>query len=100
MAIGASRASIAALILTQSVRVILAGMAAGLAVSFVLMRFLSGLLFGLAATDGTTFALVSIFLLVVALAASLIPALSRLGKLCKRWGRFLSHNSCMLNEWR
>jgi putative ABC transport system permease protein len=75
MAMGATRGSIAALILRQSVRVILAGMTAGLSVSFILTRFLSGLLFGVAATDGKTFALVSIFLLVVALAASLAPAM-------------------------
>jgi predicted permease len=75
MAIGATRGSIAALILGQSARVTLAGIAAGLAISVVLTRFLSGLLFGVAATDGKTFSLVSIFLLVVALTASLVPAI-------------------------
>jgi putative ABC transport system permease protein len=75
MAVGATRGSIAGMILKQGVRITLAGVAAGLAISFVVTRFLSGLLFGVSFIDPITFASVSIFLLLVSIAASLIPAM-------------------------
>jgi len=49
-------------------------MAAGIAVSFLLTRFLSGLLFRVTATDPVIFLCVCLFLTMVALAASSIPA--------------------------
>ena len=52
----------------------LVGIALGLAGSFALTRALSTLLFGVTATDPVTFAGVAGMLLVVAIAASLIPA--------------------------
>jgi ABC-type lipoprotein release transport system permease subunit len=50
------------------------GLGAGLVVSLVFTRMLHGLLFGVGATDWLTFAAVPIALLLVALAACLIPA--------------------------
>jgi predicted permease len=52
MAIGATGGSIVGLIVRQSLRVMLFGLLAGLAASFVLTRFLSGLLFDLARRIG------------------------------------------------
>jgi ABC-type lipoprotein release transport system permease subunit len=50
------------------------GLVAGLAVSFVFTRMLHGMLFGVGATDWLTFAVVPAALLLVVLAACLIPA--------------------------
>jgi putative ABC transport system permease protein len=46
----------------------------GLAAAFALTRLLSGLLFGVAAVDVTTFATISLLLVVVSLLACYLPA--------------------------
>jgi predicted permease len=74
MATGATNASIVRLILAQSLRTTLIGMAAGICASFLLTRFLSGMLFRVTATDPLIFAYVCLFLTAVAAAASAIPA--------------------------
>ena len=74
MATGATNASIVRLILAQGLRVTFFGIAAGIAVSFLLTRFLSGLLFRVTATDPIIFLSVCLFLTMVALAASSLPA--------------------------
>ncbi|HEY6990518.1 MAG TPA: ABC transporter permease [Bryobacteraceae bacterium] len=74
MATGATNASVVRLILAQGLRVTFVGLAAGIAVSFLLTRFLSGLLFRVTATDPIIFLCVCLFLLMVAFAASSIPA--------------------------
>ena len=74
MATGATNASIVRLILGQSLRTTLIGMAAGICASFLLTRFLSGLLFRVTATDPLIFTYVCLFLTAVAAAASSIPA--------------------------
>ena len=51
-----------------------AGLAAGLAVSLILTRFLRGMLYGVEATDGITFVVVPIVLALVALFATFLPA--------------------------
>jgi ABC-type antimicrobial peptide transport system permease subunit len=51
-----------------------AGMVAGLVGAFVVTRVMQSVLFEVGVTDPATFALVAVVLLVVALAASLIPA--------------------------
>jgi len=48
--------------------------AIGIAASFVITRLLSSLLFGISATDPLTFVAVAVFLSLVTLAASYIPA--------------------------
>jgi ABC-type antimicrobial peptide transport system permease subunit len=75
IAVGATRGSIAGMILKQGVRIALAGIMAGLTISFLLTRFLSRLLFGISSIDPMTFASASIFLLLVSITASLIPAM-------------------------
>ena len=60
--------------LGQGLRLILAGTALGLGGAFALTRLMSSLLFGVSASDPATFALVTLFLTVVALLASYIPA--------------------------
>jgi putative ABC transport system permease protein len=74
MAMGATKSNVVALILTQSLRVALPGIAAGIVAAFALSRFLSSLLYGVASTDPLTFLAVSALLLGIALAASGVPA--------------------------
>jgi putative ABC transport system permease protein len=50
------------------------GQGLGLIGSFAMTRLLSGLLYDLSATDSATFAVISVILVVVALAACFIPA--------------------------
>ena len=74
MALGAGRWGLLRLVLGQSLWLTLTGIAAGLAGSALLTRFLSTLLFGVKAGDPPTLAAVAALLAVVALAASYIPA--------------------------
>jgi putative ABC transport system permease protein len=74
VAMGAQRSTVQRMILAQSLKLTLAGVALGLSGAFLLVRFLSTLLFGIGAYDLVTFAGVALLLLVVALAASYIPA--------------------------
>ncbi len=74
MAIGAPASSVVRLILSQSLRVALFGVVAGIGSSFLLTRFLSGMLFGVTATDPLTFVVVSLLVFMVAVTASSIPA--------------------------
>jgi putative ABC transport system permease protein len=52
----------------------LIGVAIGLGLAFGLTRFLTGLLFGVSATDPMTFAVIALLLTVVALLACYLPA--------------------------
>ena len=74
VAIGATRQRILSMILAQSLRVALYGIAAGVISAVVLTRFLASLLYGVAATDPMTFAAVTILLLGIALTATAFPA--------------------------
>ena len=74
MALGAGREDVFRQVLGQGLRLTLAGLAIGLAVSLFVTRFLRGLLFGVAAADWLTFATVAVVLCLVALAACYIPA--------------------------
>jgi ABC-type antimicrobial peptide transport system permease subunit len=74
MALGAQQSDVFRLVLGQGLRMILAGLAIGLALSFVLTRFLRNILFGVGATDALTFVGVAMLLCVVALLACYIPA--------------------------
>jgi len=73
-ALGAQQSDILRLVLGQGFVLALAGIAAGLAGAFALTRVLESLLFRVSATDPATFAGVAVLFLLVALAASYIPA--------------------------
>jgi len=74
VAIGATRREILQLMLAQSLRLALTGIAAGVAASLVVTRFLASLLFGVGATDPVTFTSVCVLMLSVAVMASYVPA--------------------------
>jgi predicted permease len=73
-AMGATRAQIVGLILRQGLWRTVIGLAVGLVGAFFLTRFLSSLLYEIEPADPLAYALVSALLLVVALAASYLPA--------------------------
>jgi ABC-type antimicrobial peptide transport system permease subunit len=75
MALGAQRTDILWLILRQGGSLTGAGVAVGVISSFGLSRFMAGQLYGIHATDPTTFLVVTMFLTLVALAACCVPAL-------------------------
>ena len=72
--LGASPANVMRLILTESARLVLIGLAVGIPVSLVLGRFLSSLVFRIHAADPTTFIVVALLLFTVAILAAYIPA--------------------------
>jgi putative ABC transport system permease protein len=74
MAIGAQKADVLRLFMREGLKLVMAGLVIGLAGAFALTRLIASLLFGVSPTDTTTFALVAIALLVVALLACYIPA--------------------------
>ena len=74
MALGASAKDVLRLVLGEFLRLTVIGVALGLVAAFALTRLMTSLLFGVTATDITTFVLVSITLSLVALIACLIPA--------------------------
>jgi predicted lysophospholipase L1 biosynthesis ABC-type transport system permease subunit len=75
MAIGATPANVLRLVITDGMRVTVAGIAVGAAAAVAGTRFIQTLLFGITPTDPTTYAAVSLTLIVVALIASFLPAL-------------------------
>ncbi|MBS1873225.1 MAG: ABC transporter permease [Acidobacteria bacterium] len=74
MALGADAARVVRLVMGQGMKLTLAGVAIGLGAALALGRFISGLLFGVEATDPLTFAVVAGALLAIAVAATLVPA--------------------------
>lgn len=74
MALGAQRSDVLKLVLKQGMLLTLVGLGVGLVAAFALTRFLAGLLYGISATDLTTFAAITLFQVVVALLATYIPA--------------------------
>jgi predicted permease len=74
MALGAQRRDVLGLILWQGTRLALGGVAIGTAAAFALTRLMSRLLYGVAATDPLTFALLAAILTLVAVAACYLPA--------------------------
>jgi putative ABC transport system permease protein len=74
MALGATPASVLRLILAESGRLVLLGLAVGIPAALVLTRFLSSFLFAVHPADPLTFTGVAILLAAVALAASYFPA--------------------------
>jgi putative ABC transport system permease protein len=73
IALGASSASVRRLVVGESAKLVLFGLAAGIPAALVLTRFLSTLLFDVRPADPLTFVVVAVLLALVALAASYIP---------------------------
>jgi predicted permease len=74
MALGARRGHVLKIVLGQGARLALFGVMIGLAAAAGLTRLMSKILYGVSATDPSTFAVVAIVLTLVALAACYIPA--------------------------
>ncbi|HVG28765.1 MAG TPA: ABC transporter permease [Pyrinomonadaceae bacterium] len=74
MALGARAGDVLRMIVGRGMRLALLGVAAGIACALALTRLASSLLFGVSATDPLTFAVTALLLVVVALAACLVPA--------------------------
>ena len=74
MALGARRADVFRLVMSQGARLTLIGVVLGVAVSLAVTRFLRGVLFGVAPSDALTFVSVACLLGIVALLACYIPA--------------------------
>jgi len=74
MALGAQAGDVLRLIVSQGFKLVLLGLALGLAGALGLTRVISSLLFGVTSKDPYTFAAVAIILAVVALIACYIPA--------------------------
>ncbi len=75
MALGARTGNVLSLILRNGLTLVLTGIVIGLAGAFALTRFLTTLLFGVTPTDSVTFVVVCAVFFVIAMVASLIPAL-------------------------
>lgn len=74
MALGAGSSQVLALVLRQSLRLTMLGVVLGLAGSLAATRLLTGMLYGVSATDPKTYATVSLILAAVALVATTLPA--------------------------
>jgi len=74
LTLGAQPGDVRRLVMTQAAALGAAGLAAGVAGALVLTRALSSLLFGVTASDPTTFAAVSLLLMAVVVAAAYLPA--------------------------
>ena len=74
IALGATEGGILRMVVRQGMRLVLAGIAIGLAGAFALTRLMKSLLFGVAATDTLTFVAIPLILGAVALLATYLPA--------------------------
>ncbi|MGH7578956.1 MAG: ADOP family duplicated permease, partial [Gemmatimonadales bacterium] len=74
MALGAGRGEVLGMILREGLRLVVVGLALGIAAAVALTRLMSGLLFQVGATDPLTFAGMGLVLVLIAAAACLAPA--------------------------
>jgi putative ABC transport system permease protein len=74
MALGAQAGDVLRLVIGQGLKLVVIGVAVGLVAAFALTRVMSSLLFGVSATDPTTFVAISLALVGVAVLASFVPA--------------------------
>jgi len=75
LALGAQRGDVLRLTMGQALKLVSMGVGIGLIAAFILTRVMASLLFGINATDPTTFVVIPLVLMSVALLASYIPAL-------------------------
>ena len=78
-ALGARAGDVLMMLLSEAMRPVAIGMAIGIAGAYALTRLLAAMLFGISATDVTTYAVACGVLAVAALLASIIPARRALG---------------------
>jgi predicted permease len=74
MALGANRGDVLGMVFRRGLALGLIGLAAGLVVSALVTRLLTGMVYGIRPTDGVTFSVATGVLLLVSLAASSLPA--------------------------
>jgi len=74
MALGAQRRDMLQMILRQSLTIVGIGLVVGLAAALALTRLMTSLLYGVGASDFTTYAIVILLLSGAALLASYFPA--------------------------
>jgi putative ABC transport system permease protein len=74
MALGAERSDMLRLVLAQGMKLACAGVVIGAGIAFALARLLTGMLYGVKASDPSTFVGVALLLTAVALVATYIPA--------------------------
>lgn len=74
VALGATRSSVFGLVLQQSIRLVLTGLAVGVVVCLAVTRTLNSFLYGTTSTDPLTFLGVGALLLAIALLAGYVPA--------------------------
>jgi putative ABC transport system permease protein len=74
IALGAQRRDVFKLVLGQGLGLVVIGIVVGSAAALALTRLIAGLLFGVSPNDTTTFLLVSLTVIVVALVACYLPA--------------------------
>jgi len=74
LALGAQPRAILGLVLKKGMSLALIGVAIGLGAAFVLTRLMASLLFGVSPSDPTTFVMIALLLMGVALLACYIPA--------------------------
>jgi len=74
MALGAQAGSVLKLVIGRGMALALIGVAIGSAIAVALTRLMSGLLFGVSATDPVTFVVIALLLMLVALLACYVPA--------------------------
>jgi ABC-type antimicrobial peptide transport system permease subunit len=75
LAFGAKMRDVARLVILQGMKPTLAGIIIGLGVAIAMGRLASSLIYGISARDMTTFGCVTLLLVLVSFAASLLPAL-------------------------
>ncbi|MGH7526479.1 MAG: ABC transporter permease, partial [Gemmatimonadales bacterium] len=74
MALGADRGEVLRMVLREGLRLVILGLVLGVGGAIALSRLVTGLLYGVEATDPPTFIAVALVLLLVAAAACLVPA--------------------------
>jgi putative ABC transport system permease protein len=75
VALGAARRDVIRMIVLQGMKLVWIGVAAGLAGAYGITRLLGSLLYGVKSSDPATFGGVAVIVMLVAAAATLVPAL-------------------------
>jgi putative ABC transport system permease protein len=74
LALGAGKDSVVGLVMRQGMTIAASGLAGGMALSFVVTRYLSAMLFGVTPTDPITFSMLAIVVVTISALACYLPA--------------------------